>query len=184
MSVVAEWTDTVSVEQVRRMCRTDPNPFVRPAAIRSLTTLLGEEALPDLLGFVRDPNMAVVRAAIQSLGALPSLTGQAVAELSQIRDDDRVGGLVKSVLEKNGLRMIAAPEEPDALAERPPRHASGLPADLLSEAPALLAALERWQAALGGPSQLSTLAQHTDIDRALSALILALRQPRGDEASE
>ena len=74
LAAVSKWEDRVSVEDVRQIAYSDPNPFVRPQAVITLTNLLGQEAMPDLVELADDLNLHVRRAVAQSLAEIDHLT--------------------------------------------------------------------------------------------------------------
>jgi len=75
LRALARLQDPQAADEVRALCLTDPNPFVRPEAVRVLSSLLGIDAVPTLVTLVDDTN-AMVRAAaaveLARLGAAPS----------------------------------------------------------------------------------------------------------------
>ena len=81
-SLLAEWGDALSIPTLRSMCRVDPNPQARPAALRALVKLAGQEALPEVLDGLRDTNQLMRAEAGARLAGL-GLTRQEAESLER-----------------------------------------------------------------------------------------------------
>ncbi len=170
LAAVARWKDLTSVETVRWMAYSDPNPFVRPQAVAALTNILEEEALPDLFTLAGDLNSHVRRAVVYSLSQLNSLPDEAVDLLNQLSTDPDLTEPVYEALASHQL----SPVPPQAPRER--TATSWLPYVLREDVPFLLDKLERWQAALITQPDVTSLEQMAHIDHTLSTLISILKK--------
>jgi len=171
LAAISKWQDRVSVEDVRKIAFSDPNPFVRPQAVITLAKLLGQEALQDLVELSTDLNLHVRRAVAQCMTEMDYLTPKAKAVLLRLANEEATVEFAQDALEKynlGGLRsMPAAPE----LLTIPP-----IPEDLKEESVLLLDLLETWQEALPEMQQNIDLQELSDVDHALSTLIIHLRE--------
>ena len=59
LRALARLQDPQAADEVRALCLTDPNPFVRPEAVKVLSSLLGIDAVPTLVTLVDDTNAMV-----------------------------------------------------------------------------------------------------------------------------
>lgn len=171
LTVITRWKDLASVEQVRWMCYHDPNPYVRPRAISSLVGLLGSESLPDLLSLANDQNTLVRREVAVSLGEMNNLPPEAVAALNHLATDEQVGEMAQTALSRHYFTPAGTLPLPST-----PLFEPLIPKEILQDIPVLLAALERWQAALSTKLDNHTLDQIAGIDTALTTLIVVLRR--------
>jgi HEAT repeat protein len=171
LDVISQWKDLASVEQVRWMCYHDPNPYVRPQAISSLVNLLESESLQDLLSLANDQNTLVRRAVAAGLGKMNNLSPEAVVALNRLAADEQVAEIAQTALSSHYSTPTATlPLQPSPLFE------PLIPEELHQDIPVLMAALERWQAALSTQLDSLTLDQIADIDAALTTLIVVLRR--------
>ena len=171
LAAVSKWQDKVSVEDVRRIAFTDPNPFVRPQAVITLTRLGGQDALPDLVELSDDPNLHVRRAVAQCLAEMDYMTPAAKAALLHLADEEETLEYAQEALEKydlEGLRSVPAATEPTVV--------TPIPDDLKDESELLLNLLETWQGSLLGLQKDIGLRELADVDNALSTLIVYLRE--------
>ncbi|HEX7433588.1 MAG TPA: HEAT repeat domain-containing protein [Anaerolineaceae bacterium] len=171
LAAVARWKDIASIETVRWMAYSDPNPFVRPQAVTALSNILDEEALPDLLALANDLNGHVRRSVVYSLGRLNSLPEDAVTLLNQLPSDPDLACPVQDALVAHQLTPGALPFPPTK------QTCSMLPYVLRDDAPFLLDSLERWQTALITQPDIPSLEQMAYIDQALTTLIKILKKP-------
>lgn len=172
LAAVSRWEDLVSVDTVRWMCYHDPNPFVRPQAIATLVSLVGEQALPDLVTLSVDMNSHVRRAVALALGSLPHLPENGVQVLNRLAQDPEIGESAQVALAQHDLE----PAEPKALPDTPPPLL--LPEELLPELPHLLSTLETWQQALAGQAGDLSFEAVSQVDQAISTLVVVLRDIR------
>ena len=170
LAAISQWRDLVSVEDVRQMAFGDPNPFVRPQAVITLTKLLGEEALPDLVDLADDVNLHVRRAVAQSMVRINRLTPSARAALLKLAEDEDTAEFARDALAAHelsavwpSLTHIKEPEVP-------------IPKDVQDNKDELLALLEGWQESLPELQKHFELETLSEVDRALSTLILTLRE--------
>jgi HEAT repeat protein len=170
LEAVGHWQDAFSADTVRWMCYHDANPFVRPQAISTLVSLLGREALPDLLALAGDLNVHVRQKVAFQLGQLDDLPPEAEMVLRRLAADPETAESAAWAVQKHQI----SPEPQDA--PLPDLLLNSLPLAIQGEAPALLARLEAWQSdlsSLAGTLPLDDLAQ---LDQALCTLIMALRR--------
>lgn len=170
LAAVSKWQDKVSVEDVRRIAYSDPNPFVRPQAVLTLTNLIGQEALPDLVELADDLNLHVRRAVAQSLAEVDYLTSQAKAALIRLANDEDTAEFTREALEKHDLSAT----RPMPITE--PAVKAPVPEDLRVESESLLALLKIWQESLPDLQHKFDLERLSDVDQALSTLIVVLRE--------
>lgn len=170
LAAISQWGDLISVDDVRQIAYSDPNPFVRPQAVITLTRLLGQEALPDLLALADDLNLHVRRAVAQCLAEMDYLTPAAKMALLRLSDDEDTREFVRDAMEVHELSAIRPMPSPK------PNAVSLLPEELLDEKAMLLEFLETWQHSLPGRHRQFELEELSEIDQALSTLILNLRK--------
>ena len=106
LAAVSKWNDLVSVEEVRNIAFNDPNPFVRPQAVITLTRLLGQDALLDLVALAEDLNLHVRRAVAQSLAEVDYLNPEARIALLQLAQDEDTAEFARDALEAHDLSGI------------------------------------------------------------------------------
>jgi len=169
LAAVSKWQDKVSVEDVRHIAFNDPNPFVRPQAVITLTKLLGQDALPDLVDLSEDLNLHVRRAAAQSMAELDYLTSEARSALLRLAKDEDTADFTREALEAHDLSAIH-PMSPVEQKMKAP-----IPKILQTKSGSLLTLLESWQEALPDLQRDFDLEELSEVDRALSTLIVHLR---------
>jgi HEAT repeat protein len=169
LAAVSKWGDRVSVEDVRDIAFSDPNPFVRPQAVITLTRLLGQDALQDLIDLSEDLNIHVRRAVAQCLAEVDYLTPEGKAALLQLTRDADTAEFTRDALQAHDLDAF------HPLPVKAPENKAPVPKALEDEAPKLLTALEAWQDALPSLQKNFELDQLAEVDRALSTLIVYLR---------
>jgi len=170
LAAVSKWGDLVSVEDVREIAYNDPNPFVRPQAVLTLTRLLGQEALPDLVSLADDLNLHVRRAVAQSLSEMDQLTSAGKAALIRLANDEDTAEFARDALEVHDLSMIL----PFSTSE--PEIRVPVPRELSDSSEVLLNLLKTWQDLLPGLQRNFTLEELSEVDQALSTLIIYLRE--------
>jgi len=170
LAAVSKWKDRVSVGDVRQIAYSDPNPFVRPQAVITLTNLLGQEALPDLVELADDVNLHVRRAVAQSLAEIDHLSPAGKRVLLKLANDEDTIEYIKPALEKHDLRAVQPGISPEIAPKAP------VPKGVRYEKDGLLDLLEAWQEALPNLQKNFALEELSDIDQALSTLILTLRR--------
>jgi HEAT repeat protein len=170
LAAVSKWGDKVSVEDVRQIAYNDPNPFVRPQAVITLAKLLGQEALPDLVDLSEDLNVHVRRAVAQSLAQVDYLTSDAKAALIKLAHDEETSDFAQDALAAHDLSAVQLINAAD------PKEKVPVPKEIRSEAQSLLRKLEAWQSALPELHKKFDLEDLSDIDQALSTLIVYLRE--------
>jgi len=170
LAAVSQWQDKVSVEDVRGIAYSDPNPFVRPQAILTLTKLLGQEALPDLVELSDDLNLHVRRAVAQCFAEMEYLTPKAKAVLIKLANDEDTAEFTREAMQKHDL-SAAHP-----LPRTEPVKIAPVPDELRGESQSLLTLLETWQELLPDLQQEFELEKLSDVDQALSTLIVYLRE--------
>jgi HEAT repeat protein len=171
LAAISKWQDKVSVEDVRRIAFSDPNPFVRPQAVITLTKLIGQEALPDLVELSDDSNLHVRRAVAQCLAEMDYLTPEAKVALLHLADEEETIEFAQHALDKydlDGLRSV--PAMPESIMVTP------VPEDLKEDSELLLSLLETWQGSLLDLQKDIGLQELSDVDNALSTLIVYLRE--------
>jgi HEAT repeat protein len=170
LGMVARWGDEGSIDEVRRMCATETNPYTRPLAVEALTRLAGDRAVPDLLPLADDPNVGVRQAVAEALGRLGPLGPHGLAALSRLAHDadERVATAARGALAAQGPSESRVPEPVDS--------PWGLlvPMDLWPDAPRLRGLLASWRASLGSGSGECDPQSVAELDRALTRLIVAL----------
>ena len=170
LAAISKWGDKVSVEDVRQIAYSDPNPFVRPQAVLTLTALLGQDALPDLVSLSEDLNLHVRRAVAQSFVDMGELTPQGKAALMRLADDNDTAEFARAALETHDLTGI----HPLPKAEKPLK--VPFPQHLHEDADSLLYLLKSWQDSLLELQRDFTLEELSEVDQALSTLIVSLRE--------
>ena len=174
LAAISQWQDKVSVEDVRNIAFNDPNPFVRPQAVITLTRLLGQEALQDLVALSSDLNLHVRRAVAQCLAEMEYLTPEAKRVLLHLAGDQDTAEFGQESLEKfnlDGFQPVPTISET--------KTTTPIPEDLNGETELLLNFLETWQGALPDLKQAIELDRLSDLDHALSTLIVYLREVDG-----
>lgn len=177
LAAVSKWGDKVSVEDVREIAYQDPNPFVRPQAVITLTRLLGQDALLDLVDLSEDLNLHVRRAVAQCLAEVDHLTPEGKAALLKLAKDEDTAEFARAALQAHDLDALhpLPPNEPEVKAP--------LPEILVDQARTMLGTLEAWQNALPGLQRDFELDELAEVDRALSTLIVYLRDALNGEQS-
>lgn len=176
LAAVSKWQDRVSVSDVRNIAFNDPNPFVRPQAVLTLTKLLGQEALPDLVDLAEDLNVQVRRAVAQSLVEIDYLTPVGKAALIKLANDEDTAAFAQDALAAHDLSAIHPRVADPSSLEAP------VPKDIRQEISVLLDLLEKWQQALPKLQRNFNLEEISELDQALSTLIVYLRMiKRGTE---
>lgn len=175
LAAVSKWQDKVSVGDVREIAYNDPNPFVRPQAVITLTKLLGQEALQDLVELADDLNLHVRRAVAQCLAEVDYLTSDGKAVLLQLAKDADTAVFAQDALQIHDLDSV------QPLPVKRPAINVPFPKDLEPNLQSLLADLESWQNALPDMQKDFELDNLAEIDRALSTLIIYLRNARDNE---
>jgi HEAT repeat protein len=170
LAAVSKWGDKVSAEDVRQIAFNDPNPFVRPQAVLTLTKLLGQDALPDLVALSEDLNLHVRRAAAQSMAVLDYLTSEAKSALLRLAMDEDTAEFTREALEVHDLSAIR-PMPPVEQKMKAP-----VPEELQTKSGSLLTLLESWQEALPDLQRDFDLEELSEVDQALSTLIVHLRR--------
>jgi len=170
LAAVAKWGDLVAVEDVRQIAYSDPNPFVRPQAVLTLTKLLGRDALPDLVALSDDLNVHVRRAVARSLSEIDQLNPEATAALIRLSKDEETAEFVQDAIEVHDLTSILPLPDGERESKVP------VPIELRESSDLLLDLLETWQEALPEMQRHFELEELSDVDRALSTLIVYLRE--------
>ena len=172
LAAVTQWRDAGSLAQVRRLCQQEGNPYLRAQAVSSLQALAGEQAMPDLLALIADPNTLVRQAALLGLDRYGKLPAEALAQINGLLAAEpvpEIAGAARAILARHAYTGPASGGEAQAVP--PPL----VPASLSAQAPALLAALERWQEELPSLASGHSLEELGALDAALSAVIAVLR---------
>ena len=170
LAAVSKWQDKVSVEDVRNIAFSDPNPFVRPQAVITLTSLLGQDALPDLVDLADDLNLHVRRAVAQSLADVDYLTPAGKAALMRLASDEDTAEFAREALRTHDLSATRPMSVPQ------PKVVAPVPDDLKDDSDLLLELLELWQDSLPDLQRHFDLEKLSDVDQALSTLIVYLRE--------
>ena len=170
LAAVSKWKDLVSVEDVRNIAFSDPNPFVRPQAVLTLTRLLGQDALQDLEELADDLNVHVRRAVAQCLAEMEYLTPEAKQALLRLAADEDTVEFVRDALAAHDLSAISPMPEPKRGVSVP------VPELLNGDKNTLLGLLETWQENLPDLQKDFSLEDLSEVDRALSLLIVYLRE--------
>lgn len=164
LTVLTHWQDQESVPQIRQIAQHDPNPHLRPMAVNSLVTLLGEDALPDLLTLAEDSNPRVRETVGQLLGQFAPESAEAAAALERLTTDDTTAAAVQEALAQQKLLAAAAPAPVDE---------SLVPRAIRFKIPVLRPLLEHWRTILAREAAGAT-PQTVAITEALGRLIDAL----------
>jgi HEAT repeat protein len=175
LAAVSKWGDRVSVDDVREIAYNDPNPFVRPQAVISLTHLLGQDALLDLIDLADDLNLHVRRAVAQCLAEVDYLTPDGKAALLKLAKDEDTAEFAQEALQAHDLEAI------QPLSAIKPEVRAPVPEELDHDIRSLLAELETWQESLPEMQKNYELDELAEIDRALSTLIVHLRAALDEE---
>jgi HEAT repeat protein len=169
LAAISKWGDKVSVEDVRNIAYNDPNPFVRPQAVITLAKLLGQEALLDLVDLSEDLNIHVRRAAAQGMAEMDYLTPEAKAALLKLAKDEDTAEFTREALEVHDLSAIHPMPQIEEKRRVP------VPEELRSRSLMLLDMLEIWQESLPDLQRNFDLEELSEVDQALSTLIVYLR---------
>jgi HEAT repeat protein len=169
LAAISKWRDKVSVEDVRYMAYSDPNPFVRPQAVITLTNLLGQDALSDLVNLSEDLNLHVRRAVAQSLAEMDYLTPEAKRALLSLAKDEDTIEFAREALRVHDLSAVHPLPTPQSKMKVP------IPDGLIPDPEHLQALLENWQASLPELQNQFDLVELSELDQALSCLIVYLR---------
>lgn len=170
LAAISQWDDLVSVDDVRSIAYNDPNPFVRPQAVTTLTKLLGQKALPDLIDLAEDLNLHVRRAVAQSFAKMDYLTPEGKVALIQLAKEEETAEFAQEALEVHDLSSTAIVAHP-----RPPVK-TPVPDELTDDSETLLNLLESWQESLPELQKDFDLEELSEVDQALSLLIIHLRE--------
>ncbi len=169
LAAVSKWDDRVSIDDVREIAYNDPNPFVRPQAVITLTKLLGQDALMDLIDLSDDLNLHVRRAVAQCLSDVDYLTPDGKSALLRLAKNADTAEFTRDALQAHDLSAV------HPLPAVMPTVKAPVPQDLRKDPQSLLAALETWQDSLPGLQKDFDLVELSEVDRALSTLIVYLR---------
>ena len=170
LAAVSKWGDRVSVEDVREIAYNDPNPFVRPQAVITLTKLLGQEALLDLIDLSEDLNLHVRQAVAQCLAEVDYLTPEGKTALLRLANDEDTAEFAWEALQAHDLNAI------HPLPVKEPAPKAPVPQDLPEDPLSLLETLKAWQESLPALQKDYDLEELSEVDRALSTLIISLRE--------
>lgn len=170
LAAISRWRDIVSVEDVRYMAYNDPNPFVRPQAVITLTNLLGQDVLSDLVELSEDLNLHVRRAVAQSLAEVDYLTPEAKRALLRLAEDEDTVEFAHQAMQAHDLSAVHPLPTP------PPKMKVPIPEGLINDPEALRRLLENWQASLPELQNQFELEELSELDQALSCLIVYLRK--------
>ena len=169
---VTQMEDFASVNQVRWMCNNEPNPFLRASAVNSLFSLIGDQAIPDLIHLADDTNTKVREAVIHNLVKVENLTQEAFAKLITLTQDP-----VSSVQEaaQQAIMSISLIQSAVPTGEIEKPKTSLLPSEMLSEKPVLIELLTKWQQFLANRyPHIADLDELVKTDHALAHLIRIL----------
>ena len=170
LAAVSKWKDLISVDDVRNIAFSDPNPFVRPQAVITLTRLLGQDALQDLEDLADDLNVHVRRAVAQCLAEMEYLTPGGKQALLRLTADEDTAEFTQDALAAHDLSAIYSMPEPRSSVRVP------VPEILNSDKNTLLGLLETWQENLPDMQRNFDLEELSGVDQALSTLIVYLRE--------
>jgi HEAT repeat protein len=171
LQAVMKMGDTAAARQVRWMCFHEPQPFTRLRAVDCLVSLLGREAIPDLVALKDDLNTEVRRAVAAHLGGWETLPPEALWALSNMADQDpnaETAALARQALSAYpSVTDLVLPTERPAPAPRLPQAVADL-------TPSLLPALAAWQAGLPELARVQSAEEIAETDKALALLIWLL----------
>lgn len=170
LAAISKWQDRVSEDDVREMAFNDPNPFVRPQAVVTLTKLLGQDALDDLIDLSEDLNLHVRRAVAQCLAEIDYLTPEGKTALLKLAKDPDTSEFARTALQTHDLNAIQPVNIEKSKSIIP------LPDFILENSSSILSTLEAWQEKLPQMRKHIDLEELSEIDRALSTLIIFLRE--------
>lgn len=174
LNAVVGADDQVSIPVIRQMSKQDPSPFLRAVAVRGLATLLKQDALPDLMTFVDDPNALVRQVAFECLAHFDPLPPTAIEQIRLCANDSafEIAQAARAILAKQPIDDI--PEYSQERAE-----SCAVPETISRDVATLLPMLEHWKLAI--ESNRNASAQSSDVDDALATLINALRHAKYKE---
>jgi hypothetical protein len=138
--------------------------------VLTLTKLIGQDALPYLVALSEDLNLHVRRAAAQSMAELDYLTSEAKSALLRLAMDEDTAEFTREALEVHDLSAIR-PMLPVEQKMKAP-----VPEELQTKSGSLLTLLESWQEALPDLQRDFDLEELSEVDQALSTLIVHLRR--------
>lgn len=178
LAAVSKWGDLVAVDDVREIAYSDPNPFVRPQAVRTLAKLMGSDALPDLVALSDDLNLHVRRAVAQSLAGIENLTPEAKSALIRLSQDEETAEFARDAVEVHDLTAITSFPFTEREVKVP------FPGELSGSSELLMDLLKTWQESLPEMQRQFDLEELAEVDRALSTLIVYLRDAKNDSSPE
>ena len=178
LAAVSKWQDMVSVEDVRDIAFNDPNPFVRPQAVITLVKLLGQGALPDLVDLAEDLNVHVRRSVAQCMAKIPHLDSEGKSALIKLVNNEDTADFTNAALQRHNLDALHLVIDPSPVLQAP------VPEGLLPQTGPLLNMLETWQEHLPTLHRHFNLEDLSEVDQALSTLIICLRGVGKDTGQE
>ncbi len=157
-----------ALNAIRGICRADSNPFIRVAAISSLCTLVGEEAIPELARLATDTNVSVRKAAAYHLGEMGNLPQEGLDALRRLAGDAALD--VQAAAQE---ALVKCSESPVAVGEARGGGLAGriFPDELEGKREFLLSAIREWQESLARNFEPGRAEEFAEADRALGVLI-------------
>jgi HEAT repeat protein len=181
MEAVIHFKDTAALEEVRRICYSDSNPFLRARAVRGLAGLEGEEALPDFNNLAQDPNAYVRQAVVEAIGSQglnsPWVIENILMPMIERDSSPQVVEAARGILDTQ-VDLASFPRTSDLPAGeslRSVQKANRLPQTTRLKADRLLADLQEWQQGLGDLVPHVETEELTQVDQALTILIQNLK---------
>jgi len=171
LELLTDWQDQAAVAYIRQISYFDQNSTLRPQAVASLVSLLGADALPDLLALSHDSNTLIRQAVAVGLGHINPLPPEAVQILQNLLTDAYVAEQARHSLaawQQNGAMIAPSLASPSA-------DQTLLPDEILAQAQDLSKLLLRWQTHLH-PAMASESSEAADLDQALTCVLTILNR--------
>ena len=139
---------------------------------------MGSDALPDLVALSDDLNLHVRRAVAQSLAGIENLTPEAKSALIRLSQDEETAEFARDAVEVHDLTAITSLPFTKREVKVP------FPGELSGSSELLLDLLKTWQESLPEMQRQFDLEELAEVDRALSSLIIYLRDAKNDSSPE
>jgi HEAT repeat protein len=181
MEAVIHFKDTAALEDVRQICFSDSNPFLRARAVHGLAGLAGEGALPDFCNLVQDSNAYVRQAVVEAIGSQGLMSPWVIETiLMPMAESDPSPQVVEAARRILDNQVDLAPysrtnDLPAGDSLRSIRKAKCLPQATQTKTERLLADLQEWQQGLSDLVSRVEVEELDQADRALSILIQNLK---------
>lgn len=181
LDAVIHFKDTAVVDEVRQMCFSDSNPFLRARAVHGLAGLAREDTLPDFCNLAQDSNAYVRQAVVEAIGSQGLVSPWVIENilLPMVESDsspqvvDAARGLLAN--QEDFTTFPGTSDSPVKNSHHSLLKADPLPQATRAKAERLLADLQEWQQGLCDLVPRVGAEELDQADRALTILIQNLR---------